>query len=191
MLATNFGSLCPKVTNFGRQNFGYQIWFCTRLIRWQRSESILAQVMACCLTAPSHYLNQCLLIISHHVLWHSPQTSGQFHKKCSRYLSLTSLQWRDNEHDGISNHQRLDCLLNPLFKRRSKKISKLRVTGLCEGNSLVTGKFPAQRPSNAENVSIWWWCHHDAFGKYYFNITAVSPKGQWVKSLLIYICKTQ
>ena len=29
-----------------------------------RSESTLAQVMACCLTAPSHYLNQCWLIIS-------------------------------------------------------------------------------------------------------------------------------
>ena len=25
------GSLCPKATNFGSQNFGYQIWFCTRL----------------------------------------------------------------------------------------------------------------------------------------------------------------
>ena len=32
MLATSFGSLCPKVTNFGSQKFGYQIWFCTRLI---------------------------------------------------------------------------------------------------------------------------------------------------------------
>ena len=30
----------------------------------QRSGSTLAQVMACCLTAPSHYLNQCWLIIS-------------------------------------------------------------------------------------------------------------------------------
>ena len=29
-----------------------------------RSGSTLAQVMACCLTAPSHYLNQCWLIIS-------------------------------------------------------------------------------------------------------------------------------
>ena len=28
--------------------------------------------------------------------------------------------------------------------------------GLCEGNSTVTGEFPAQRASNAENVSIWW-----------------------------------
>ena len=30
----------------------------------RRSESTLAQVMACCLTAPSHYLNQYWLIIS-------------------------------------------------------------------------------------------------------------------------------
>ena len=33
--------------------------------------------------------------------------------------------------------------------------AKLRVTGLCEGDSLVTGEFPAQRASKAENVSIW------------------------------------
>ena len=44
-------------------------------------------------------------------------------------------------------------------KRRSKKTSKPRVTGLCEGNSPVTGEFPAQSASNAENVSIWW-RHH-------------------------------
>ena len=37
-----------------------------------------------------------------------------------------------------------------------RKKSKLRVTGLCAGNSPVTGEFPAQRASNAENVSIWW-----------------------------------
>ena len=39
--------------------------------RW-RSWSTLVQVMACCLTAPSHYLNQCWLIISK-VLWHSSE----------------------------------------------------------------------------------------------------------------------
>ena len=33
------------------------------------SRSTLAQVMACCLTAPSHYLNQCWLISK--VQWHS------------------------------------------------------------------------------------------------------------------------
>ena len=37
----------------------------------QGSRSTLAQVMACCLTAPSHYLHQCWLMISE-VLWHSP-----------------------------------------------------------------------------------------------------------------------
>ena len=38
----------------------------------QRSGSTLAQVMTCCLTAPSHYLNQCWLIISK-VQWHSSE----------------------------------------------------------------------------------------------------------------------
>ena len=37
-----------------------------------RSWSTLVQVMACCLTAPSHYLNQCWLLISK-VLWHSSE----------------------------------------------------------------------------------------------------------------------
>ena len=46
-------------------------------------------------------------------------------------------------------------ILNRLFRRRSKKTSKLRVTGLCAGNSPGTGEFPAQMASNAENVSIW------------------------------------
>ena len=73
---------------------------------------------------------------------------------------LGSLQWRHNEHDGISNHQPHDCLLNRLFRHKSKKTSKLRVTGLCAGNSPVTGEFPAQRASNAENVSIWW-CYNN------------------------------
>ena len=55
-------------------------------------------------------------------------------------------------------HQPYDCLLNRLFRRRSKKTSKLCVTGLCEVNSTVTSEFPAQRASSAENLSIWW--HH-------------------------------
>ena len=58
----------------------------------------------------------------------------------------------------VSNHQHHDCLLNRLFRRRSKKTSKLRVTGLCAG----TGEFPAQMASNAENVSIWWRHHADS-----------------------------
>ena len=47
--------------------------------------------------------------------------------------------------------------------------SKLRVTGICVGNSPVTGEFPAQMACNAENVSIWW-RHHDIL---YCNIQQV------------------
>ena len=87
---------------------------------------------------------------------------------CSVIHSLAQFSWHVfiitvmslfNKHDGISNHQPHDCLLNPLFKHRSKKTSKLCVTGLCVGNSPVTGEFPTQMASNTENVSIWW-RHH-------------------------------
>ena len=77
-------------------------------------------------------------------------------------IPVVSLQWRHNDQDGVSNHQPHGCLLNRLFRRRSKKTSKLRVTGLCVGNSPVTGEFPAQRASHAENVSIWWRHHVDS-----------------------------
>ena len=70
------------------------------------------------------------------------------------------LRWRHNDHAGVSNHQPHGCLLNRLFRRKSKKTSKLRVTGLCVGNSPGTGEFPAQMASYAENVSIWW-RHHE------------------------------
>ena len=72
---------------------------------------------------------------------------------------IRSLHWRHNGYDGVSNHQPHDYLLNRLFRRRSNKTSKLRVTGLRVGNSQVTGEFPAQMASNAENVSIWWRRH--------------------------------
>ena len=71
-----------------------------------------------------------------------------------------TLQWRHNGRDSVSNQQLLDCLFNILFRHRSKKTSKLRVTGLCEGKSPGTGEFPAQKASNAENVSTWW-RHHE------------------------------
>ena len=56
-----------------------------------------------------------------------------------------------------------------VFRRRSKKISKLRVTGLCEGNSPVIGEFPSQKASNAENVSIWW-CHHGSYSSAFASV---------------------
>ena len=73
---------------------------------------------------------------------------------------------------------------------RSEKTSKLRVTGLCAGNSPVTGKFPTERAIDAENVPIWW-RHHPSTNKqshpteYYYPPMPKTP-GNRAKVL---ICK--
>ena len=54
----------------------------------------------------------------------------------------------------------LTIVYSTIYSDAGQKKSKARVTGLCEGNLLGTGEFPAQRASNAENVSIWW-RHHE------------------------------
>ena len=70
---------------------------------------------------------------------------------CLPVLSLKILLWRHNGRGSVSNHQPHHCLLNRLFRRRSKKTSKLRVTGLCARNSPETGEFPTQR-ANKQRV---------------------------------------
>ena len=125
-------------------------------------------------SAPSHYLNQCGVIINLTLTdkrqWNFDQNIKLFiHENASenfvcemaailsreRWVKVRALQWRHNEHDSVPNHQSHGCLPNGLFRQRLK----LRVTGLCEGNSPVTGEFPTERASNPENVSIWW-RHH-------------------------------
>ena len=55
----------------------------------------------------------------------------------------------------------LMIVYSAVYPRRSSKqqqqqqnTPKLGVTGLCVGNSPVTGEFPTQRTSNVENISI-------------------------------------
>ena len=86
--------------------------------------------------------------------WREGAAEEGHHKEIDEqgFIYDTTLQWRHNEPDGVSNHQPHDCLLNRLFNHRSKETSKLRVAGLCEGNSLVTGEFPVQRASNAKKM---------------------------------------
>ena len=98
---------------------------------------------------------------------------GAFH---TPVVLATSLRWRHNEHDGVSNHQPHHCLLNRLFRRRSKKTPKLSVTGLCAGKSPVPGEFPVQMASNAENVSIWW-RHHMSHPTQTQNTVVYCAKG--------------
>ena len=91
-------------------------------------------------------------------------------------LRHITLQWRYNERDCVSNcHVSIVC---SAFRCRSKKTSKLRVTGLYEGNSPVTG-------NNAEIVSIWW-RHHEINVHYKFpNTLNVSTPYRTVESYLL------
>ena len=93
------------------------------------------------------------------------------------------LRWRHNDHDGVSNHQPHGCLLNRLFRRRSKKTSKLRAghRPLC-GEFTGTGEFPAQRASYAENVSIWW--------RHHVTATCVFPRNRKFIETSCLLCKT-
>ena len=76
-------------------------------------------------------MGPCSLLIQSSVAW-SSRVSPYWY---GGLVSTSSLQWRHNGHDSVSNHQPHHCLLKRLFRRRSKQTSKLRVTGLCVGNS--------------------------------------------------------
>ena len=93
-------------------------------------------------------------------------------------------QWHHNEQGGVWNHRRIDCSLNRLFKRGSKKTSKPHLNGLYEGNTRVTAGFPSQRHSNAaENISIWW-RHYDITASYGHIMSAQFPHNRQ----LVHIC---
>ena len=107
------------------------------------------------------------------IMWYCSNGLGPWHKTSIKMLewkknarksittlySIPTLQWHHNECNGISNHRHLECLLNRLFSCRLNKTLKLCISGLCEGNPMVTGGFPSQRASYVENVSMWW-RHH-------------------------------
>ena len=92
-------------------------------------------------------------------------------EETSRYITAlrVSLQWRHNGRDGVSNHQPHDYLLNRLFMRRSTKTWKLCVTGLCAGNSPLTGEFPAQKRVTGKIFPF----HHVIMKRCHFIIAVV------------------
>ena len=75
-------------------------------------------------------------------------------------------------------------LKSPASRLYTKKASKLRVTGLCAGNSPGTGEFPAQMASNAENVSIKW-RHHENFraSDHFSDVTIMSCR-PWTRPII-------
>ena len=84
-----------------------------------------------------------------------------------RVSIFEALQWRHDERDGVSNNQPNDCLFSRLFRRRSKKTSKLRVTDLCEGNSPVWWWWGWW----------WWWCDGGGVGHWGMSLTLLL--GTW------------
>ena len=83
---TQVSTLCPLVYCSKEVN---PLWPSDAI--WQRrSGSTLAQVMACCLTAPSHYLNQCWLIISE---VQRQSTEGNFTKLPQPSITKVSLKF--------------------------------------------------------------------------------------------------
>ena len=96
------------------------------------------------------------------ILWH-----------CSVALrsAIHALLWRHNDHDGVSNHQPHGCFLNRLLGRGSKKTSKLRVTGLCAGNSSGSVNSPHKGPVTQKMFPF-----DDVIMAYGELILRVSPK---------------
>ena len=124
------------------------------------------------------HLLSCIFNESGWALWPNMFILGrainQFAAICV-FLFRISLQWCHNGQNTVPNHQPHDYLYNRLFRRRSKKIPKLRATGLCAGNGPGTGEFPAQMASNAENVSIRWRHHALLQYRYAYTSWATSP----------------
>ena len=71
------------------------------------------------------------------------------------YIDATWAPWRHN----VSNHRQFHCLLNSLLKLRTKKISKIRITGPLWGEQTLTGGFPSQRASDSKSITMSW-RHH-------------------------------
>ena len=79
-----------------------------------------------------------------------------------RAIWLIPLHWRYNDHDGVSNHQPHGCY-STVYSDADKKKSKLRVTGLCVGNSPGPVNSPHKGPVTRkmfpfDDVIMHWKC---------------------------------
>ena len=138
-------------------------WKCTFLYRYFNGRTNL---LCCQRNGGTHFLHQSIAMY--------------LYMTCRGKLKLAldygtsgfneTLQWRNNEHYGVPDHQVHGCLLNRLFRRRSKKTPTLHVTGYGAGNSPVTDEFPTKRASNTEIVSIWWRHHEVTLPQSYISI---------------------
>ena len=144
-------------------------------IRWHWSGSISAQIMACCLTTPSHYLNADFPLV----------------RSCSIHLKAIQQE--------ICQIYIIDTTW---WRHQMETFSAL--LAICAGNPPVPGEFPAQRlVTRSFDVFFdlrlnkrlskqswgWWfatppcplWRHSNECENYQFDNTATHSKSQWLK----------
>ena len=114
------------------------LWPCDAIWR-QSSGSTLVWLMACCLRAPSHHLNQCWLVISK-VQWHSSITE----------ISLNIYYLKFHSHHpgpGVSSLTGYMYYVYLLFRRFLSKT--------CTPSSTSLSKSPSQKSKNIWTHQIW------------------------------------
>ena len=113
--------------------------------------------------------------------WMSPHSA----KVEYRYNGFNTLRWRHNGCDSVSNHQPYDCLLNHLFRRRSKKTSKLRVAsfyvGIHQGPVNSPHKWPVTRKMFLFDDVIMTW------NKFVFSMPVCAQKWGSVRCMVCFV----
>ena len=140
-------NVLPCLTSVERHNLiGLQLTICTPALKSRTQYVLYKQVMYTLDSLVEFYLTLFLVLHTTFVgyLVFLFKNGGLFANRTvfTLFRLDTTLQWRHNEPNGVSNHRGLDCLLNTLFRRRTKKTTKLRFAALCEGNSPVTRLIP-------------------------------------------------
>ena len=123
----NWLCLIYSYVYYARQTRGFTRYCLTQCVTVELKIKFLVRLCTYC---PQYFTLDFSAVVSYSIKasYHSTpvaETHGIF----------TPLRWRHNECDNVLNLQPHECLLNGLFRSRSKKTSKLRVTGLCVGNS--------------------------------------------------------
>ena len=126
--------------NFKRIFFNENVWISIKIsLKFgsnQQYTSIQIQKMAWRRPGYKPSSEPMMVSLSTHICVTRPQWANMGNLIIAIPMGIhNTLHWRHNDHEGVLNHQPHGCLLNRLFRRKSKKTSKLRVTGLCVGNS--------------------------------------------------------
>ena len=148
--------LCTRITHIqiSLGNIGLSIWWSFFPICDCLSQNLLKQP---CTISRTHYQDMDGIEFDHCIV-------------VAQVLGELSSYWRHNGRDSVSNHQSHDCLLNRLFRRRSKKTSKLRVTGLSARNSPGTANAGTRKMFPFDDVIM------------IFKTTTTFPREQWVNT---------